>query len=168
MKIGIDIGGVLTGAATQEDTTFFSDRYLETPEIEGAFGAVSRLVNLFGPDSVFLVSKAAPSTQLKTLEWLDHHLFHEVTLALRRNVRFCLKRPDKAVIARELGLHAFVDDKCEVLSYLRGVVAVRVAFRSRDAKQWTDPGICHADSWPDVVTRLRTASVGWNSDRGER
>lgn len=157
MRIGIDIGGVLIGpssSAEDKDTNFFSDNYLKTPAVDGAFSAITKLVNILGTDKIYLVSKAAPSTQVKTLEWFDDRKFYDKTGFAAHNIRFCLKRHDKAAVARELKLAAFVDDKCEVLSYLRGIVPRRIAFCSLDAKEYSDVGILHVDSWDDAVVRL--------------
>ena len=44
--LGVDVGGVLVDRikADGSDTSFFSDRFLETPEVAGAFETLTRLV----------------------------------------------------------------------------------------------------------------------------
>ena len=117
--LGIDIGGVIIDRVNEgTDTSFFSENYLESSPTPDVFESLARLVDQKFGDQVFLVSKASKPTQKKTLEWLDHNRFAELTGITLDHVRFCLKRSDKAPIAAELGLTHFIDDKLEVLSYL--------------------------------------------------
>lgn len=119
--LGVDIGGVIIQSprkgSTGPDTMFFTDRFLETPAVPGAFEALARLTQRFGA-RIHLVSKAQPATQERTRLWLEHHHFHLLTGIYVSHVEFCLERKDKAGICERLGVTHFVDDKLEVLSYL--------------------------------------------------
>lgn len=44
------------------------------------------------------------------------------------HLRFCLKRPDKALHARQLRLTAMIDDRVDVLQHLEGIVGQRLLF----------------------------------------
>ncbi len=90
--LGIDFGGVLVTSAhdntnntsnnntkvtkgtksNSEDTSFFGTNYLNTPMEEGVIESLQQLVHMFGPDSVYIVSKAGTNISKKTLEWLEH------------------------------------------------------------------------------------------------
>lgn len=130
--LGVDIGGVIIdGANGNADTSFFGDNHLATPACPGAFDALARLVqHRFGP-RVYLVSKCRQHTQDRSLGWLAHHGFYERTGVLPGHVRFCRERSDKAVIAAELGLTHFVDDRLEVLGYLLDIVQSPFLYRPR-------------------------------------
>ncbi|MFI5697467.1 hypothetical protein ACIA58_36755 [Kribbella sp. NPDC051586] len=99
---------------------------LRTPAVPGAFEAIGRLVPLFG--ETWLVSKCGPRIQQRSLEWLAHHRFWARTGVAEGNVRFCLRRPEKAIHCAELGITHFIDDKPDVIAAITPVVANRYLF----------------------------------------
>jgi hypothetical protein len=129
-RLGIDIGRVIIdGSSGSGDTSFFSGdtaAMLRTPAVPGAFAAIARLVPLFG--ETWLVSKCGPRVQRRSVEWLRHHRFFEVTGIAEGNVRFCLRRPEKAIHCADLGITHFVDDKPEVIAAITPVVPHRYLF----------------------------------------
>ncbi|MEV7330303.1 hypothetical protein [Micromonospora sp. NPDC093244] len=74
------------------------------------------------------------------------------------SVHFCRTRPDKAPIARRLGLTHVVDDKLEVLGYLDSVPH-RYLFRPRPAEVAANaallPRVHRVESWPELTALLR-------------
>lgn len=119
--LGVDIGGVITDRINDGgDTSFFRDRYLEVTSVTGAFEALRELERCF-EGRVFLVSKAGPRTEERTIHWLNHHRFHEQTKIPPSHVYYCRAREAKAPICEMLGVTHFVDDNLEVLSYLKTV-----------------------------------------------
>jgi len=156
--IGIDIGGVLIKPAeTKGDTSFFSDDYLATPEFEGAAEIIRRLKDERFGDHMHLVSKCGPKVQRKSLDWLEHHDFYARSGLDRANVHFCLERPDKAVICKQLGVNVFIDDRLDVLGYLEDV-PTRIQFcgsaRARDAEGDGSFDFVKCASWQDVADML--------------
>jgi hypothetical protein len=131
-RLGIDIGRVIIdGSSGAGDTSFFSGDIgvmLRTPAVPGAFDAITRLVPLFG--EAWLISKCGPRVQQRSLEWLRHHRFFERTGIAEGNVRFCLRRPDKAIHCADLGITHFVDDKPDVIAAITPVVPHRYLFRT--------------------------------------
>jgi hypothetical protein len=131
-RLGIDIGRVIIdGSSGSGDTSFFSGdtaAMLRTPAVPGAFAAIARLVPLFG--ETWLVSKCGPRVQRRSVEWLRHHRFFEVTGIAEGNVRFCLRRPEKAIHCADLGITHFVDDKPEVIAAVTPVVPHRYLFEN--------------------------------------
>lgn len=126
VRIGIDIGNVIFGGGG-EDTSFFGDNFLNTPKIEGSFQAVSELAEKF---DVWLISKCGQKVQDKTLLWFDHHDFFESTGVNSEQVIFCRKRNEKAGIAAELGIQAFIDDREDIINSMKGIVPTPVLFSS--------------------------------------
>lgn len=66
----------------------------------------------------------------------DTSLFSGDTVAMVRtpavpegNVRFCLRRPEKAIHCAELGITHFVDDKPDVIAAITPVVPHRYFFK---------------------------------------
>lgn len=154
--LGIDIGGVIIDRVRNDgtDTSFFSDNYLNTSAVPGAFDAINNLVaQRFKRDNVHLVSKCGPRVQKKTLDWLEHHCFHELTWLPRENVHFCLERHQKAEICAKLGITHFIDDRLEVLSHL---VKVRNLFLFRpdpaEVRRYAQhlPRVYRVESWAEV------------------
>lgn len=149
-RLGLDIGRVLIApdGAHGADTSFIGgslEDALSTPPYDGMFDAVPPLVARFG-GRVWLVSKAGPRVQEKTLRWLEHHRFHERTGIPSAHVRFCRERAQKAIHCRELGITHFVDDRADVLLHLKGVVEHRFLFgpQKRPAAQ---DGVCPVRDW---------------------
>lgn len=111
MKIGIDIGRVIIGGDGED--TFFTEDFLNTPQVEGAFRSIKALVDQ-GHD-VYLVSKCGYSVQAKTWDWLDHMRFFRYTGVNAANVYFVHHRMDKQPIARALRLEVFIDDREDII-----------------------------------------------------
>jgi hypothetical protein len=131
-RLGVDIGRVIIGGGvpgSSSDTQLFSGdtaRMLATPAVPGAFDALARLVPRF--EQVWLISKCGERVRRHTRQWLDHHDFAARTGIPPDHLRFCLKRPEKAIHCAELGITHFVDDKLDVHRALRGVVPYRYLF----------------------------------------
>lgn len=166
-RIGIDFGGVIvikdenmTEGHGKEDTSFFGANWKQTPYEEGVFEEVKRLVDAFGPNNVYIVSKCGPSFQKKTMEWLKYHKFFEKTGMLIGNVRFVLTRPEKADVAKELQLTHFVDDRIDVLAHLRKVKSMRKLFLFRPDEStkgywlYYSPAITKVVNWNQVSTQI--------------
>lgn len=118
MKIGIDIGRVIIAGDTDEHSLFFSKNYLDAPAVTGAFESIARLAKAFGPENLYLVSKCGENTATRTMEWLQHQRFHEITGITPEQVFFCRKRHEKRGICLEHGITVFVDDRYTVLEHL--------------------------------------------------
>jgi hypothetical protein len=156
LNLGVDIGRVIIGGGTVpggNDTQFFSGdtaRMLATPAVPAAMETLARLVPLFG--QVWLVSKCGERVQRHTRQWLDHHDFAARTGIPRDHLRFCLKRPDKAVHCAQLGITHFVDDKLDVHQALRGIVPHRYLFGPQRTPPpgWVRPTL----TWAAVETEI--------------
>jgi hypothetical protein len=156
--LGVDIGGVLIAKARSEaDTSFFSDQFLETPVIAGAFETIRRLSRERFCQSVHLVSKCGPRTQAKTKLWLAHHRFEEITGVPGGHAHFCRERADKAPICERLGITHFIDDRLEVLGYLTSV-ARRYLFMPEDGEMRRHAQHLHrvivVHSWAEIAADL--------------
>eukprot|EP00928_Gymnodinium_smaydae_P011983 TRINITY_DN14384_c1_g1_i2.p1 TRINITY_DN14384_c1_g1~~TRINITY_DN14384_c1_g1_i2.p1 ORF type:complete len:725 (+),score=131.97 TRINITY_DN14384_c1_g1_i2:45-2177(+) len=119
-RIGIDIGGVLTREG--DPSVSCQDEWQRGWEAPGAFQALRRIVKLFGPENVFLVSKVSPGglMQRKVEKWL-HQTCNIGSLCgvLQKNIFFVKKvfgAEGKGPVASALGLSHFVDDKVEALT----------------------------------------------------
>ncbi len=158
MKIGVDIGGVIIdrNRNDESDTSLFGDNYLNAYAVKDAFDAIKKLntATIF-KDQVYVVSKCGHNIERKSREWLTHNRFHEITGVPVDRLRFCRRRADKAPIAQELGLTHFVDDKLEVLGYMRDVVPHRILFNPNleevKAMSQTAGAAVLAFSWVDVL-----------------
>lgn len=152
--LGVDVGGVLVDRirADGSDTSFFSERFLETPAVEGAFDTLVRLgAERFGR-RICIISKCGPRTEEKTRLWLAHHGLLDALGLDEQALHFCRKRPDKAPICQRLGVTHFVDDRMEVLVHLKSV-RHRILFGPQDAGVKAK-GVVRAVTWEEVVRRL--------------
>jgi hypothetical protein len=156
--LGIDIGRVLItpGQADGRDTSFLgasiSDAIL-TPPYPGMFDVVPDLVEAFD-GRVWLVSKASPPTQERTRRWLAHHRFFERTGVPAENLCFCLERSQKAAICSANGITHFIDDRQDVLNYMKNVVSHRYLFGPQKTSVAPGAGLTQVLSWPDVSREL--------------
>lgn len=153
--LGIDVGGVIIKPAENTgDTSFFSDGYLKTPMIEGAFETIRHLnLEVFHGD-VCIVSKCGERVEAKTRHWLGHHGFHDYTGIPPARLFFCRKRKDKAPICERVGVDIFIDDRLDVLRHLT-TVERKIHFQATEAAALeentfgVDVEICK--SWAEVA-----------------
>jgi len=85
-----------------------------------SFEIIRHIVAKFGPESVFIVSKAGLTNRLKIFAWLDKHRFCEQTGFLQENIRFVLEFEDKLILVENLGIHLFLDDAVKIARLLVG------------------------------------------------
>ena len=148
-KIGIDIGNVLID---NTGNLFFTDEYLSAPAVKGAFRGVQQIVDTVGKENTLLVSKCGPTIEQRSRDWLEEVKFMILTGFKPDNLLFCRHRHDKAIIANEVGLTDFIDDRRDVLEYMDGIVSTRVLFGPQ--KIAAPPGLIPAETWPNVVDIL--------------
>lgn len=134
--LGIDIGRVIIdgdGADTDFLKVCDDDRAMQAPQMADAFDTIARLRHVFD-GRVWVVSKCGANMQRKSTKWLHHHRFFDATGVSPDNLRFCLKRPEKAPICKDLGVTHFVDDRQDVLGFMVGIVTHRFLFN----RNWLD------------------------------
>ena len=157
--LGIDIGGVIIDRVKNDgtDTSFFTDNYLNTSAVLGAFDAINSLVAEKFKGNVHLVSKCGATVEAKTLHWLQHQRFYEIALVLPDHVHFCRERHQKAGICEGLGITHFIDDRLEVLSYLTSVEN-RFLFQPspNEIRRYAQhlPRVYRVESWEEVTRAL--------------
>jgi len=163
MNLGIDIGRVLIAPGNgSADTSFIQGSLsdaLETPPMDGALDAVTRLVDAF-ERRVWLISKCGPRVQDRTRRWLDHHDFYNRTGLRRDRVVFCLERPQKAIHCERLGIESFIDDRIDVLEAMRGRVPHLFLFGAQGVELPSATWYQRLHSWNDslqpvLATRIR-------------
>jgi hypothetical protein len=156
-RLGVDVGRVIISAESHPDggdTAFFQGdeaTMLATPEMPRAVESIAVLAGAFG-GQIWLVSKAGPRTQARTLRWLEAHDFYRRTGVARDNVRFCLQRAEKREHCVELALTHFVDDRVEVHTAIAGAVDHQYLFGPQPgpAPAFTT----HVLTWPDARRRI--------------
>ena len=156
-RIGIDIGRVIMAPVKngRADTSFLDgsfERAMETPPSEGAFAAVRDIVDAFDGEA-WLVSKCGKTVQSKTRRWLDHWDFYGETGLKRENLRFCLKRPEKAIHCRQLKLTYFIDDRLDVLTHLRADVPNLYLFGEQKTDEFPD-WLVHVADWATTRAQI--------------
>lgn len=159
-KIGIDIGGVIIDRARNDgsDTSLFGENYLNALAVAGAMEAISKINKELFLNETYIISKCGANIERKSREWLKAQGFYEKTGMAEDHVYFCRARADKAPIAQQLGLTHFIDDKYEVLGYMKDVVANRILF-SPDKEEIIKTGplagpVIPVFSWGDVLCLL--------------
>lgn len=125
MRIGIDIGNVII-AGDGDDTNFFTDNWIETPENEGAWGSMLDLKR--AGHELHIISKCGPFIEDRSLKWLDKHAFG-YALPLHRT-HFVRKRHLKAPMAQALELDIFIDDRKDIIDSMQGIVTYPILFES--------------------------------------
>jgi hypothetical protein len=156
--LGVEIGGVIIDRINDKtDTSFFSENYLQTTAVPGVVESRRQLVEKRFGEHVYLVSKCGPKVEAKSLHWLDHHHFHQMSGVPSGNIRFCRERHENAGICRKLGITHFVDDRLEVLSHLT-TVGKLFLFRPQpdEARRFAQhlDRVQQVDSWQDIQKEL--------------
>lgn len=128
VSIGIDIGKVIIGGASEQpDTSFFSDDFLATPPVHESFESIQQLAQEF---DVWIISKCGQKIQDRSLAWLAAYNFFETTGVNPEQVIFCRQRKEKAPIAESLGLRVFIDDREDIISSMKNIVEHPILFTS--------------------------------------
>lgn len=156
-RLGVDFGRVIHGgplAPGGADTVFLDGRMedaLASPAIDGVYEALPGLVELFG-GRVWIISKCGDRVRSRTLAWLAHHDFHARTGIPPGNVRFCRKRPEKAVHCAELGITHMIDDRLDVHRAIREIVPYRYLFGPQRGSP--PPWVRNPRTWPETVSAI--------------
>jgi hypothetical protein len=153
--LGVDVGGVLIDRirADGSDTSFFSNRFLETPPVEGAFDVLERLAAKRFGQNICIVSKCGPRTEEKTRLWLSaHRLLGRLGLT-EANLHFCRERRDKGPICKRLGVTHFIDDRLDVLEYLT-TVRHRFLFGPQEHEPSSSAGVICVKTWAEAADAL--------------
>ncbi len=142
--LGIDIGKTIVDTSTDEKKPF--PKVLEV---------IKRLVNeKFGPENTFIVSRVNEEQKTRALGWLKRMKFHELTGIPEDHIYWCAERHEKAPICQRLGVTAFVDDRPEVLSHMRGIVNRRILFQGVESDvllfQEQNSDVIRVSSWSEI------------------
>lgn len=129
-KIGIDIGRVIINGDVSDLLRNLSPRPLRdsfalTPAVHGALKQIQRLVQRFGADRVWLLSKCTVEMEEKVKKWLQARGFFCHTGVRKDHVFYLRSNPQKIAQAEKLKLTCFIDDKGKVL---RGMTSVKYCF----------------------------------------
>ena len=172
LRLGIDVGGVIAvseerrgngghcypaAAAAQpgEDTVLTTGAVVS----EECFVAVTKLVNHFGAEHVFIVSKAGERMAASTRTWLAEQGFHQRTGLREEHVFFCKDRPQKRPIVDALGITHFIDDRWSVLKHLDECQCRFLFPQDRDnnvPKKVMESGtLFKVEGWAGVLHRMR-------------
>lgn len=158
--LGVDIGGVIIDRVRGDnsDTSMFSDRYLETPEVKNAISAIAHLNEGVFHGRVVIVSKAGDTMRRKSMAWLKAHDFFKKVNIPENHIEFTYSRHEKAGICGQWGVTHFVDDKCEVLYHLAGIVKNLYLFQGGERGQQEYPTIWNqlkrVESWTDILNEF--------------
>jgi hypothetical protein len=152
--LGVDVGGVLVDRirADGSDTSFFSERFLETPAVADAFATLALLSERRFGRRICIVSKCGPKVEEKTRLWLAHHRVLDALGLDDRALNFCRERRDKAPICKRLGVTHFIDDRLDVLVHMKSVPH---RFLFGPQKAGVDAtGATRVETWADVAREL--------------
>lgn len=125
MRIGIDIGGVIIAQDTDEPDLFFTDEFLRAKPFTNCFEIIQKLVEKFGQENIFIISKCGLAVQKKSIQWLKDKDFFSITGFDPANINFCFERHEKAPIAGRLNLNYFIDDRYSVIKYLLPIESIQ-------------------------------------------
>jgi hypothetical protein len=138
---------------------------MATTAVEDAFVAVEILVDTFGKENVFIISKCGEVIEDKTRKWLVGNDLYPRTGFDLANLYFCRTRAEKAPLAEELGLTDYIDDHADVLQYMKGIVERRYLFGpQRDETQDTTGLILVEAWWMEALTAILPPNTNSQAD----
>jgi len=114
-RVGIDFGETIGRIADDEPLPF-------------AFEMIMHLISKFGAENNFIVSKAGPDMERRTLEWLDRNDFYSQTGFLKSKVIFVREYHEKAGIVQANNINIFIDDSVKVVRSLSLVPSMERIF----------------------------------------
>jgi hypothetical protein len=128
---------------------------MATTAVKGAFDSVKVLVDTFGSENIFIISKCGKVIENKTRLWLVGKRFYDHTGFDPVNLFFCLTRAEKAPIAKRLGLTDYVDDHADVLGYMEGIVRLRYLFGPQPERRDTKAaGLIARETWREMLPTI--------------
>lgn len=162
---GTDIGGVL--CMNVEDIEMSvgdaSNWWLKRGwVVKGALDAVRSIVAHVGQSNSFVIATVSTEMETQKKEWLEKIKFWEYTGIPKENVRWVPEEEDKGVVAKELGITHFVDDRPDCLMHIYSSARKRFMTLSgrgqlfhlkgsgMDADVADEPGL---PVWPDGLDR---------------
>ena len=159
--IGLDIGGVIIDSFTNDgtDTDFRGDNFMETTPVDGMFVAVSSIVHHFGAGQVVIVSTCGEGIENKTRLWLEGNQFYKRTRFDPDNLYFCRTRAEEAPIAAGLKITDFVDDRADVLEYMKGIVKNRYLFGPQKDTPKSTAGLTVVKDWQEAQKLIMGSST---------
>lgn len=115
----------------------------------GAFEAIKELVS-FCEGCVWIVSKAGPRMQSRTLAWIEAVDFFSRTKLKPDHIRFCLEREEKKRICLDLEISHFIDDRVHVMQILRHTVPHLYLFGEEGGERFCPPWATFVTQWAQI------------------
>lgn len=103
LRLGVDLGNTIVNNRDPEKNPF-----------DDAFRVIKRFVDAGW--EMFIVSRVNPDQEIRSRKWLEDRSFFQLTGISKLNLYYCRERFEKALIAEDLNLTHFIDDRAEVLS----------------------------------------------------
>lgn len=149
-RIGIDIMGVILPKAIETGTV---EDFLACSALPNAIDSIKKLVKLYKPENIFIISKCPEFAEKVIARWFDEHDFFAETNFRRSNIYFCREQDDKAPIAEKLQLTYFIDDKTNVLDFMKNIVPNRIQLVVEFVAEVSnsEDGIIYLNNWPSVL-----------------
>lgn len=98
IKIGIDFGKTIGDIMKNEG------------EIEYSIIAIEKIINRFGKNNIWIVSKAGEEMEKKIKNWLVEHNFYNLTGFLPSQIIFVKTHNQKREIVDKIKINYFIDD----------------------------------------------------------
>jgi hypothetical protein len=146
--IGMDVHGVIMDKFDKSKSV---EEYLTTVPLKHATTVIKNIIDLYGPENTFIISKCPMYAEDEIIKWLDNQNFFTEIGFIRSNVYFCRERTDKAPVAKQLRLTHFIDDRVDVLNAMKDVVSNRILFTGGgNHEESDDKTITELDNWDSV------------------
>ena len=100
--IGIDFGKTI--GLVEEDKPY-----------DNCYSVLRFLINYYGNENIYIVSKAREVMRIKISKWLLKNNFFNETGFLSKNILFCDNYEDKTEIVKKLKINVFIDDHIKVI-----------------------------------------------------
>lgn len=155
-RIGLDVGGVIIDAAANDgtDTDLRGDNFMKATPVAGAYDSVRQLVEHYGADNIFIISKCGVVMEDRTRRWFVGNNFYTYTGFNPTNLYFCRTRAEKAPIAKRLGLMDFIDDRQDVLEYMEGIVTRQYLFGPQSREVLKTGSLIIVGDWPETIAAI--------------
>ena len=143
-KLGIDLGNTVVRS---QHGTGSTEPYTDALEV------IAQLTKLFG--LVCIVSRVNPAQEIRARAWIQHYDFCNKTGIKPQDLHFCAERSDKAIIAKQVGLTHFIDDRPEVMYHLpQDIRKILFGPQKEDVAKFKLHHLEQVTSWKEIEQKL--------------
>lgn len=98
---------------------------IESPASDYVFNIIKMIVQKYGSENIFIISKAGLEMQEKIRIWLDKYNFCDICGFDKNNLHFVKEYLDKKILIAKFDIDVFIDDHYKVIHSIMDLEQVK-------------------------------------------